>query len=364
MSPSDKLWQSSETDCFSLLPLEIRLQIATTLDTVDFFNLRLASRSMSLIFEIQSFWKSRFQIDKDRGFIAYLIQNLHESCDWRVLYHNTAKLDFSDITKLYTDYHKYHLYHQYHMHRMYHNRAVQEDIPAKSQLLPWMYVIWEHQIWIRERYSMTRANDEQVASSKSLFTGSRWKGVYTGVNCHSSPYRAQKRSSCKRCTGSNTPFVQAVPIEDSLSALAVSVLREGCDVAISGFELIYQNPEKPNLILGYRIPGRQVFIDLRGPGRKLKGFSLITSSGRIHAIRPIFTDNRITSDWIGQEEPIHISERSLYLGSIMDTSHDGFSRAYEKRYCRNISVKKSIKALRARFDVRIFLFRFNADTIR
>ena len=72
-------------DCFGNLPIEIRLQIATYLPTVDFLSLRQSSRAMVVAFEFQSFWKSRFSVNGDRGFLNSLVTNSrkHESRDWR-----------------------------------------------------------------------------------------------------------------------------------------------------------------------------------------------------------------------------------------------------------------------------------------
>jgi hypothetical protein len=61
-------------DCFSLLAMEIRLGIADYLSTVDFLRLRSASRAMAPVFELQSFWKTRFRINSDRGFLSCLAE--------------------------------------------------------------------------------------------------------------------------------------------------------------------------------------------------------------------------------------------------------------------------------------------------
>lgn len=42
-------------DCFGNLPIEIRLQIATYLPTVNFLRLRQSCRAMVVVFEFQSF---------------------------------------------------------------------------------------------------------------------------------------------------------------------------------------------------------------------------------------------------------------------------------------------------------------------
>jgi hypothetical protein len=82
-------------DCFDNLPVEIRLQIATYLPTVDFLSLRQSSRAMVVVFEFQSFWKSRFSVNGDRGFLNCLVTDpkKYESRDWRLIYRCTEKID-------------------------------------------------------------------------------------------------------------------------------------------------------------------------------------------------------------------------------------------------------------------------------
>ncbi|CAG8410519.1 unnamed protein product [Penicillium salamii] len=55
-------------DAFNLFPMEIRLEIAAYLSTTDFLQLRLISRAMASVFSLQSFWKTRFRINGERGF--------------------------------------------------------------------------------------------------------------------------------------------------------------------------------------------------------------------------------------------------------------------------------------------------------
>ncbi|CAG8399139.1 unnamed protein product [Penicillium salamii] len=89
---------SSNIDCISALPIEIRLEIASYLLTADFFTLRAVSRGMAAIFSLQSFWKTRFHINGDRGFLCYLTEGPqgHQKKNWRSIYHCTARCDTSD----------------------------------------------------------------------------------------------------------------------------------------------------------------------------------------------------------------------------------------------------------------------------
>lgn len=81
-------------DCFSTLPPEVVQLVANWLSSVDLCNLRLASRSSALLTRPsllpQSFWRTRFEADREMGFMGCL-----EPCplpghgtDWRELYYN------------------------------------------------------------------------------------------------------------------------------------------------------------------------------------------------------------------------------------------------------------------------------------
>lgn len=74
---------------FERIPLEIRLEIATYLSTVDFLNLRFCLRAMADIFEDQAFWKTRFFIHGDRGYLAFLTEDIQRARDWRLTYRCT-----------------------------------------------------------------------------------------------------------------------------------------------------------------------------------------------------------------------------------------------------------------------------------
>ncbi|CAG8908693.1 unnamed protein product [Penicillium egyptiacum] len=83
------------TDCFGLLAMEIRLEIASYLPTVDFFSLRYASRVMALPFQLQSPWKTRFRVNGGRGFLACLVEapQSRKRTNWRLIHHCTARIN-------------------------------------------------------------------------------------------------------------------------------------------------------------------------------------------------------------------------------------------------------------------------------
>jgi hypothetical protein len=99
------MWDSKNnniTDCFRLLPLEIREDIAAYLPTSEILNLRYVSRTMAAIFTSHTFWKTRFHVNGERGFLSYLIKNQKSKrfprrIDWRLLYHCTNEIKVGGI---------------------------------------------------------------------------------------------------------------------------------------------------------------------------------------------------------------------------------------------------------------------------
>jgi hypothetical protein len=222
---------------------------------------------MAAVFEIPSFWESRFRVDGDRGFLNCLVKDPrnYESKDWRLIYKSTAITDRSSLHLL------------------------------KMQP-PWL-----NNRWLKERCSMTRATDEQIASEKDLLNQLPWKGVYTQLRCDGDNRRGGDDSSlCENCLEVHVTFIQPVLLQDSVISVAVSVLREWNVTYITGFELISAESHTPNIILGYRLPGGQVIIDTRD--QQLRGFTVISGEGGIHAIRPIFNTHKTIASWIGRPE--------------------------------------------------------------
>ncbi|OJK02606.1 hypothetical protein ASPACDRAFT_39913 [Aspergillus aculeatus ATCC 16872] len=94
-------------DGFQRLPLEIIEAIAILLPTRDILHLRCASRGFVGIFSSRAFWKTRFEINAERGFLLPVLRNYFErkgrrrrqeeegEIDWRLLYHCTCKLGCS-----------------------------------------------------------------------------------------------------------------------------------------------------------------------------------------------------------------------------------------------------------------------------
>ncbi|KAJ5735100.1 uncharacterized protein N7483_000225 [Penicillium malachiteum] len=90
---------ASDLDPFLLLSPELRLGIAQYLPTVNFLNLRLSSKAMVLIFDRQDFWKTRFCLYGDRGFLDFLESQSRVLNDlWQQWIHNQMIRDMYLMT--------------------------------------------------------------------------------------------------------------------------------------------------------------------------------------------------------------------------------------------------------------------------
>jgi hypothetical protein len=257
------------TDRFGVLPMEVRLEIAAYLSTVDFLSLRSISRIMAPVFSLQSFWKTRFRIDGDRGFLASLTNHPSKRKNWRSIYHCTAKIE-----KLYL--------HNWSMRRR-----------------------WRNDCWLRDRYSMTPNPGGKTGSDDNVLGEVAWKVAAAEVCCERVYKKLPPRKNPAPCT-----YYQEEPIPmlhiDLLPGhigLTVFILKEGTSAGttthIIGFDLISADVGTRNMTLGYRLPGSQVTVDLCN--RNLRGFKVITDDRGIRALRPVFNGETVTS-WIGDPE--------------------------------------------------------------
>ncbi|KAL7651701.1 hypothetical protein M752DRAFT_267092 [Aspergillus phoenicis ATCC 13157] len=92
-------------DNFERLPLEIIEMIAVLLPTRDVLHLRQVSRGAAPIFGSMAFWKTRFDLNAEHGFLWPIVRDLIDTekghgFDWRLLYHCTCHLNCSHWFRL------------------------------------------------------------------------------------------------------------------------------------------------------------------------------------------------------------------------------------------------------------------------
>ncbi|CAI7661344.1 hypothetical protein N7533_005332 [Penicillium manginii] len=306
-------------DCFVSLPMETRMHIAIYLATADFLALRHASRSMAKVFNIQSFWKSRFHAVQDRGFLAYLANNPQddETTDWRLMYRCTANIDL-----------------------MLKRKFPEHSCTHESIWNIWILKsLWENTQWLRQRYSMTQASYEQIVLYNHMLTELHWTEFYAGLECNRASRQGKDNDLCEDCGAEHVPLIQAIPLEHSVVSLAVSILNEGPQTVITGFELVSGEKDVVNKVLGYRLLGGQVTISLRG--QELRGFSIVSSRGNIHALQPIFFNNDVKPGWVGQPE--------LCFDDLYDESYST-SKSWIKRSSTEVVLERGITAFCGKFD--------------
>lgn len=255
-------------DPFGLLPMEVRLEIAAYLPTADFLDLRSVSRMMALVFSLQSFWRTRFRINGDRGFLAFLTDDRSKRKNWRSIYHCTAKIE-----TLYL--------HEWSMRRQ-----------------------WRNSCWLRDRYSMTPTPGGQIESEHKLPSEVAWRTAAAELGCERARRNilpSESRPPCVCYQGEVIPMLK-IDLMPGHIGLTVFILKEGTSTGITthiiGFDLI-SGDVAPNITLGYRLPGSQVTIDLSN--RRLRGFKVIADDRGLRALRPVFNDN-IMASWIGVPE--------------------------------------------------------------
>ncbi|KAJ5704160.1 hypothetical protein N7493_011298 [Penicillium malachiteum] len=249
----------SNTDFFSRLPSELCLDLACMLPTKDMLNLRFASRAMAPIFHMQSFWRSRFELTMERGYLNFLTR--HGFTKWMLVYHCSKR------------------------------------IPRSNERRSEIMEQWTRYQLARERYFMS-PNLAPSTTSADRVESLDWQ-IVKDVNYRTLAMNQRWKVVINKPVPWPTPSVQIVTVDTSedMLGLAVFAHSKGSWSEITGFELIY-GADKPNVILGHRLPERQVIIDLGG--RSLRGFEVRAASGCIRAVRPVIHDTPEEAyQWIG-----------------------------------------------------------------
>ncbi|OJJ45268.1 hypothetical protein ASPZODRAFT_561105 [Penicilliopsis zonata CBS 506.65] len=292
----DSMSRASADDRFAQLPVEMRLEIATHLSTSDYLTLRYCSRAMAAVFDIEAFWRTRFLVHEERGFVSYLFDDYPAEHRWRLLYHHT------NLNK-YIDY----INHLNHVNPVYCENCVNnvycvghtDRVNQPSHCFQAMRRHWRINTNIYDRYYMTQQTSTvglEMARKKGPL---RWKKVFDDKYiCERQKVYGNNRKACHRCLEKHIYFKEKASFSSSVVQITFFVLFEGEDTYIAGLKLIHEDSTgAPNIQLGYRIPGKQVTINL-SPQQKLRGFILNTSAHGVHAIRSVTTAGEL--DWIGQ----------------------------------------------------------------
>ncbi|KAF7122735.1 hypothetical protein CNMCM5793_000845 [Aspergillus hiratsukae] len=187
------------TDGFEQLSLETLVIISSMLPTKEALDLRHVTRAAMPLFASSKFWRTRFAINGERGFLLPIVRKFfppegNQEIDWRLLYHCTARLNCSDWFEM--------------------------EIRA-----------WETLRWLRDTASAIHRERPRPPD----FRGS--------------PALQHYHSTTRRNT-----FVESVEITSSLCEIAISALQEAGEVNITGLEFIFDDG-RPSAMLGYATRG-------------------------------------------------------------------------------------------------------------
>jgi len=236
-------------DCFDLLPLEIRIAVASQLPTVDALNARQASRSFGTIFYSQQFWASRFKANADRSWL-FEAREWVAQCDWRWLYRRTNKAYLIDGMR---------------------NRER----------------VWNLVRQVQENASLQWTEPPVLGSPGLDQPNLRWREA-TG------DLRPKTRTDLYHDYGEGCRqfYEQQTSVPSRLCQMRFSIIQLGDAKYIAGIRLIPSQGQ--GIQLGYKVEGKELVLDVSF----LAGFNLAVGARGIQGIQCIL-DNSQTSPWVG-----------------------------------------------------------------
>lgn len=304
---SNTVIHANPTDPFSSLPAEIMKIIADWTDMVDYLNLRLASRVMASLFHTQSFWRQRFNIHMERGFLSCLVEEdksrgCSSQADWHKIYYKTEPA-----------------------------RMLRQHGRNSCQRILARYWFCLRISWIRDTYVKRKISYAPLPEDEQkVFTNACWHTV-NGLLAAGSRYWIPKRPQ-------DCPVKESVILPQAFAKVGFWVFQTPTRTFIAGMEFI-SDSMVPNIGLGYQIPGRKCIIDIESR-EQLRGFEVSISPEGIHAIRVCTSGVRSASE---QESELHASR---WIGS---PEEPGKNRQISE-ICSLVS-NKEIFAIQAGFDV-------------
>ncbi|KEY83941.1 hypothetical protein F box [Aspergillus fumigatus] len=258
-------------DGFGRLSFDILVVISSMLPTKEALDLRLVTRAAIPLFASSQFWKTRFRIDRERGFLLPIVGKFSppqgdHGIDWRLLYHCTARLNCSDWFEI--------------------------EIRA-----------WETLRWLRDTASAIRHESPRPPD----FRGS--------------PALQHYHNTVRRNT-----FIESVEITSSLCKIAISVHQEAGEVNITGIEFIFDDG-RPSAMLGYATPGARQMTREKYARKQRRG------PFDAHIVWP-YPGVRVTMDVVGLRGIVYLKDANgihgiaIYHGGedfddVDDTLHVG-----------------------------------------
>ncbi|KAJ5102304.1 hypothetical protein NUU61_004526 [Penicillium alfredii] len=246
-------------DTFAILPPEITFEIARHLEIIDFYNVRLVSRWMGRLFDEPAFWATRFEVNRERGFL---------SCLWAKRPKEYAR---NDWRSLYTC----------------------SSLPNLCASLQRRNRIWRRGQWIKDVITM-RMQSDQTEATRESDSNLDWREIQAHLRCDSDLPLHEFPCYVRAVQ------TQSARIPRNLTAIVVSFIREGSMTYVTGLQLL---SEHEVISLGY--------IRLGSPivpvSSDFSGFVVAVDKRGIHALQAIA--NGVASSWIGDMEGRCVTRR-------------------------------------------------------
>ena len=247
-------------DAFAAFPPEIMHEVAQYLPTVDFYNLRLASRSMGQLFYEPIFWATRFEVDGERGFLSCLRRKARAGHpimgDWQTIYSSTTSKNLSP--------------------RLWFRKK-----------------IWLRCQWVKDIITMSVQPNPSGMNPQSASDWD-WREVQGHVRCDRDlalhPYPDYV----------NVVRTQSIYIPHDLTAVVISLIKEVDITYITGLRFLARNMAAS---VGYIAPGSPI-IPMSG---EFNGFVVAVDQKGIHALRVIAGED--ISSWIGDPKYTSVTRR-------------------------------------------------------
>lgn len=336
----EKQW---DRDVFQELTFDIIISIASFLpveDIIKFCSVSKATYAAKSVFECQSFWKSRFFVDGEQGYLNWLLDKEVKlfsgtAFNWKRLFFR-AKLVSRDPEAT----RKINFVQNY-RYNCYYNALKSEEER------------WRRLRWFSDRCKMVRSPRSTHSlpldySTKSL----DWQKVMCEYLCDTNTCLGNwsrrgrclenwsKRGQCIK--DRHSTFNRTIVVHPSLYRISFSILDEGDKTYISGMEFMFKDPKVLHGIIGYTIPGKETTMEV-DPSEALRGFEISYSERGIEAVRLLTysTGKRpsrlLSPRWMGKRRSRDATKTRLVSNSEMVVIEGKFNVSID--LC-NLSVMK------------------------
>ncbi|KAJ6014274.1 hypothetical protein N7540_008865 [Penicillium herquei] len=326
-----------QRDPFARLPAEIKLEISEFLPMNDYLHLRQVSRAMFSLFDSPAFWRARFLVHSDRGYLDFLTENgVHgnwdtlKAEDWLKIYRQTSVR--GTVAGRPSKWQKGRI------------KGVAKGRASGSRWIHSRHGIWNKMKWLQNQLGlsniMTEITNEvpefelpvmdtdvntkikwcwQVGRTR-LWDGSSFTPT-SRMNSELPTYNNCRFRPLSPSCGSES--TQKLALHESVTQIGFWIVVVNGETYITGLELISIEESIPNGKLGYRsCNGNLVTVNIKS-AEQLRGFQISAVHESISAIRlyldhpaELISEENLKfhlSKWVGS--PRRSNDRSYYTHS-------------------------------------------------